>query len=267
MKYIRFKEYVDLQEMPITSFNKVGDWQVSNQYGYNRQDVNYLNNPQNIQKIHNAWSKSKHNFEIYFVRTPVAQNHIELGEVDADELYEILGIPIVPLIDRIYVIFTNNTGSEKVTISPWIMAHRLSHGITVPEGKPSKHKLLSHSMFNRMQTLISKCVKAYDFPKLSQDQTRLLIVYTIGTTKTCRKRTMRRPGELFHELTAQYLITGKIKLNPLPESIDGGGHVYHCKDLNLIKSINEKDIPDLINNLQTNYKYLFNLMRGKIILI
>ena len=124
-----FRQY--LTEMPITQFQLKGSWdpEAKRKYGYSPQDIGILTNQKAVQKIHKSWSNSKNDFEFYFLRSFKASKHIEVGQVTPEWVKENLEVEIEPNPENITVIFTQNTGTEKIHMTAWALAHRLGHAI------------------------------------------------------------------------------------------------------------------------------------------
>jgi hypothetical protein len=126
---MEFREFL-LSEMPITGFQLKGQWgpDAKRRYGYSQQDTGILENPKAVEKIHRSWSNSRHDFDLWFLRTARARHHVEVGEVSEDWVLENLGDEeIRPRPDVITVIFTNNTGAEKIPMTAWAIAHRMNY--------------------------------------------------------------------------------------------------------------------------------------------
>jgi hypothetical protein len=198
-----FKEWI-INEMPITRFDLVGDWDKdAPQRGYSRQDVGILTNPKAVEKIHRKWSNTDYDFDFYFVRAKNAWKQREIGQVSREFAKEQFGIDVPTKDDKITIIFTNNIGTEKVPMTAWLIAHRMSHSLRM------------QYEFNQYLT---KQVER-DFNQLIKDLnvqiTPLQLAYNLGTMKSCRERNLLNFGEFIHELFAQYIINGKVTFNKI----------------------------------------------------
>jgi hypothetical protein len=209
--------------MPITQFQLKGQWgpDAKRKYGYNNQDTGILENPKATQKIHKSWSNSKNDFEFYFLRSFKASKHREEGEKSTQWVKENLELDIQPNPEAITVIFTQNTGAEKIPMTAWAIAHRLGHAI-------KNDKTFEIHFKNEVQRDFREILKnVYKVNPFSENPNSLdfnekglrALAYAVGTMKSARERKLVRFYEFIYELTAQYIITGKIKLNPLPQSL------------------------------------------------
>ena len=234
MDDLSFKQWL-LKEMPITNFQTLGKWGPDDRpRGYNKQDIGILTNPKAVEKVHRQWSNSKENFDLYFIRQPNAAKFIETGEVTPEWVKEKLSLDIHPVGDHITVIFTNNKGAEKIPMTAWTMAHRLGHALTRTNGLGNNKTMYNKEFVTEVEKDFKNIVRQM-FPKQIQQPSGwtpyndqkpnpytvqpLHIAYIVGSMKSARERNLRNFFEFSHELTAQYLITGKVKFNPLTKSV------------------------------------------------
>jgi len=236
MDQINFKSWL-LDEMPITNFQTIGKWGPNDRpRGYNKQDIGILTNPKAVEKIHKLWSNTKENFDLYFVRQPNAPKYLEQGEVTPEWVKENLGLDIQPNEENITIIFTNNRGAEKVPMTAWTMAHRIGHALTRTNGGYDSNSEYVEGFTKEVERDFKNLVKKL-FPNQPEPNRGwtpynsynskpdpytvqpLHIALAVGTMKSARDRNLRNFNEFAFELTAQYLITGKVKFNPLQKSV------------------------------------------------
>lgn len=113
------------------------------------------------------------------------------------------GLDIQPDDDKISVLVTNNIGSPKYPLTPWIIAHRMSHAMF----RNFSYDIHKHSIA-QMDYLLGRFA---GFEKW--------FGCAIGTTRSCRQRTLARTGELYHELFAQCLLTGRVRLKHIENRV------------------------------------------------
>lgn len=215
---MNFKKFLQ-SEMAITNFKKIGDFGplAKRNYGFDKKDAALLNSERAIQKIHRSWSNSKNNFSFYFLRTKKAYKHVELGQVSPEWVKENLELEIQPKEDEITVIFTNNTGTEKIIFTAWAIAHRLGHSIRkVKEFEIYFLKELEKDFREILKNVYQRS-SSYEYRADEKDLRNL--AFALGTMKSARDRKLVNFYEFPYELMAQYIITGKIKFNPLPTSL------------------------------------------------
>jgi hypothetical protein len=218
---INFKNWL-INEMPISRFELQGQWgpNAKRAYGFNKQDTGILENPRAVEKIHRAWSNSKNNFNFYFIRSAKAFKHIEVGEVSHEWVKENLGVDIEPVDDTITIIFTNNRGAEKIAMTAWAIAHRLGHAIRRDD---IFSRYLTQEIQRDFRELLGEIYgieKRPSYNNFRGDEKELrALAQTVGTMRSARQGNLRNFFEFTYELVAQWLLTGRIKFNPLPRTL------------------------------------------------
>lgn len=230
---MEFKNWL-LSEMPITRFEKMGNWQPNAPFHrYDKASIGILQNDKAIEKIHKSWSNSKTEFELYFLRSPKASKFREIGQVNAEWVQMNLGVNIQPKEEAVTIIYTNNVGDEKVPLTAWIIAHRLGHVIRneevfreyITKNLEKDFKEILKDVYNidvrtmEMNRQYSWYRSEYQPRPENPEKYMLALAYAIGTMKTAREWNLRNFGEFTYELVAQYIITGKVTFNPLPKSL------------------------------------------------
>lgn len=227
-----FKKYF-LNEMPIDRFNLLGKWGKDDpKRGYNNQDIGILTNPKAVEKIKRKWSKTDFDFDMYFVRDKNAWKYREVGVVTPEFAESQFGIKIDTESDKISIIFTNNIGSEKIQMTSWMIAHRLSHAI-------KNESVFKYYFSNNIEKFFKELIKDYGL-----NVEPLILAYNIGTTKSCRERNLLNFGEFIHELFAQYLIEGKIKFKPIENILISTKYNWGRKQ-DIIKHLNQTDLTEI----------------------
>lgn len=223
---ISFKQF--LAEMPITQFNLLGQWGPSakRKYGYSKQDTGILENPKAVQKIHKSWSNSKNDFDFYFLRSSKAYKHIEVGQVSPEWVKENLELDIKPNLEAITIIFTQNTGAEKIPMTAWAIAHRLGHAVRKVKEFEMYFSREVLKDFREILKNVYQINHSMEGPGLNYssiftayEKDLRSLAYALGTMKSARERKLVNFYEFPYELMAQYIITGKIKFNPIPKSL------------------------------------------------
>ena len=274
-----FKNFI-LSEMPISKFQLMGQWgpEAKRKYGYSAKDTGILENPKAVEKIHKHWSNIKNNFDLYFLRSYAGMKHVEVGEVKPLWILNNLGVSIEPKEDTITVIFTNNTGAEKIHLTAWAMAHRLGHAIR----RDNVFENYFRKEINKDFEEILKYAYGLDinnkdfyyqndyFSKYEKYMKAIFLA--VGKMKSARENILRNSNEFIYELVAQYIITGKIIFNDLPKSlilsrqVAWGRPNYKTKNYTDETAFNEYN--EMLHNNALKYEdYLdtvFNGLEGKI---
>jgi hypothetical protein len=247
-----------LFETPIEDFALHGNWNKNS--SYKEQDRKLLTNPKAQEKIKQQWLNTTIPFNFYFVNSPEANRHTEVGEVGRNWLYENMPKFYEEMVkegkitsndllspEAINVIFTNNKGSERVPMTAWILGHRLGHVLYRKGGINGSYEFEKFTKTFKMY--LKEIMKLYRIDVghnfVNQPPSYFLFrnaeeipitlkkfVQEIGTFKSARDKKLRTFFEFYCELIAQYLITGTIKFNPCPAIFKGyKGQYYRCSNL------------------------------------
>jgi len=213
-----FKQFL-YSEMPITNFELLGKWGPESKrlYGYNRQDIGILTNPRAVEKIHKLWSNTDFDFDFYFLRSKEAYTKREIGQVDTKWVKDNLGIEIEPRPDTITIIFTNNTGTEKIPMTAWAIAHRLGHAIR-------REGIFDVYLMKEVENDFKELLKhAYglstNYQRFSNEKELRALAHAVGTMKSATRGKLVNFYEFVYEIVAQYIVTGHVRFNDLPKNL------------------------------------------------
>lgn len=202
----------------------IGDFSKAHSFR-SKVDRALVTHPNAIEKIKKQWQKTPYPFDIFVVNTPQAKKYMEIGEVEKEFVYNSLGLQpeeFQPDPDHITIIFTNNVGAEKIPLTGWIMAHRFGHALSASRGSVIGDDW--QAFLKHLEEIINSILSSvYDINPYHLGKNFFIIakyfVQDIGTMKSARDNKIRNFYEFGYELLAQYLITGKITLNALPDEI------------------------------------------------
>lgn len=218
---MNFRKWL-ISEMPIKKFELLGDWgpEAKKLYGYNKKDISILTSEKGVSKIHRKWSNSKNDFDFYFLRSPKGYKQREIGEVTPSWIEKNLEIKIEPNEDAITVIFTNNTGAEKIQMTAWTIAHRLGHAIR----RDSIFQMFEKDINKDLTQILDKVygIKPKRLDNLyfdGLDDEKKALASAVGTMKSARENNLVTVFEFNYELLAQYILNGKLRFNPLPKKL------------------------------------------------
>jgi len=201
-----------------------------------KRDRVLTTNPKAVQQLKKKWEKIGEDVYVYVVNSKEARDHTEVGVVTREWL-ETQMPAIAPHIpqheDGITILYTNNKGAEKVPMTPWIMAHRLAHAMARGKwqgGRDINEYSEAERSINDTVADILKTSYGYTPPstdKYGNDRTstvryekiRKKFFEEIGTFRSARNKKLRADFEFLNEVIAQYIITGKITFNPIPQKI------------------------------------------------
>ena len=210
-------------------------------------------NPTAIQRVKSKFAaKLPHVFNLYCAAVKGGNNWAETGAVDRSVLSK---IGIDPKMvkddpDAITVIYVGNAAGEKTPLTAWCMAHRLAHAMSRMTGKKAgtegrgtsirqawgsqgymvpSYKQFEDSVDRALKRLAGDALpkeRDYSYGErgygrtVSRDSVLKNVGHDIGTMASARNRKLRNSAEFAHELFAQYVMTGNIKL----KEYGGGGN-------------------------------------------
>lgn len=282
------RRYIDLTESlteaPITDFQLVGDFDKSSSIR-KPVDRKLLSNEKAVRKINAQWAKTDYDFNFYFVNLPEGRGKSELGVVSMEWLEE--NLPKTAAVfkyerDAINVIFTNNVADQHVPMTGWIIAHRLSHAMDARrasyEVTEARNRILEvmgsilRDGYDLKQAPNS--VRSWSNSRYMQSSINWDVVYrrfyeAIGTMRSARERKIRNEFEFLHELFAQYIITGKVKFNPVPRHFsfrignERSGAMIRPNDMEYFDGLLE----DLAEELGYTFSNILGSMIGRILVM
>lgn len=215
-----------LGEAPIQDFKTIGDFDRNSSFR-DPKDRAMITNPKAQEVYRKKFSNTDYDFNMYFVNSPAAGRHAEVGEVNMQWVNDNLGEEVAKAIntenEAINIVFTNNKGAQRVNMTPWIMAHRISHVMTRPSSK--NYITDSFGMFLRFMAEdvfplygINKFPRSYNQFLSNPEAQKILqlFMYATGSFKSARDKKLRNGVEALHELFAQYIISGEVKRPKIP---------------------------------------------------
>ena len=232
--------FEDDADEAIGTYKTLGDFDKPSM-GFKKQaDRRIITNPKLIQRTRDQFARTDHPFNFYFVNFPGYGRHAETGMVGRDWLDKYLTkaskeIPTDNM--HVNIIFVGNQAAEWKPMTPWIMAHRIAHAFQRDSGMGKIHSYeeaaqelrrttnyIFQQAYGKTAIHPQKFAGGYggerEWEKIRLDQRTFKFFWqNVAIFKSAREGKIRDWFEVIHELFAQYLITGKIKFNPLPKHI------------------------------------------------
>lgn len=295
-----------LTEAPIEDLSLVGNFEKGSAFRH-ADDRKLLTNPKAIAKIKAKWANSRYPFVMFMVNNPEGRkNQHEQGLATEEWLAAQMPMTHAAIKDQlrddaINILFNGNYGAERTPMTAWTIAHRFGHAVTkvnfvglqhqqphVPSMQEAKALLVQTcgTILNDFYGYAGRAPTALDrggyvvapssaerrYGGLREQDTRLLrdFYHTIGTMRSAREGELRNEFEFQLELFAQYLLTGRIKFNPVPRMMPTGKAVFgrrsgvgfrgtedDAAEANRMLSI-------LANDLETTFDQALDSMVGQI---
>ena len=225
--------WTEINEAPIGDIQTHGDFTKPGSF---RQDDLSLATQKRQDKIRRVLQKAPIMIDLHFVNlkypvdviTHIGPEKDKLGFVTPAMLMHNWGIEIEPKIDALNLVYVQNEGNDRVPLTPWIIAHRLSHSFEYVTGDLY---FIKRDLGNTFQQMLEKVEECYSPVSMSLSGVRgkgmawSTIANVFGTTRTSREKQYKdgRAMEWFHECFAQFCVIGDIKFNPAPAEI--GPHI------------------------------------------
>lgn len=291
----------DLFESPIADFHHIGNFDKPSSFKHS-QDRKLVTAPKALEKIRGMWKYPEETmFNIIFINHPdiagkqPTATHSgplqEVGIVDIDWLED--NMPRVwPQLekmlnhDQVNVIYTNNSGSERVPMTGWIMAHRLGHGLQADQRGAmfgQKGSAESHYMgvaMKEVERAFKEVMTRYGIPYpdyggwgrrdqfLPQNGGLLGFIRNFCTFRSARESNVRNPFEVTYECFAQYMMSGKVTFNDIPQGFKYGNRYYRFRgDEGDYHQFNARMKDELATDLQDYFQTVLQSLEGKIIVM
>lgn len=245
---MKVNQLIKLLEVPLSNVDHVGDFSKNSSFRHAR-DRAIVTHPASIQNMKKKFGNVKQDINAIFVNTPKGNKVTELGGVDREQVKKYLGDEVFEKINRIHndntitVIFTNNKGEQRFSMTPWIMAHRMMHAFARKDGSPISdgfYKDAANEIIHFLRDLLEyynvkdmpqnydrMSFSSFDRDKLRNKQLIMKNFFQeVATFKSARDKKIRDWFEVINELGAQYIITGKVEFKDPPTSFKANRQTY-----------------------------------------
>jgi dihydrofolate reductase len=217
-----------MQEMALKNTSLVGDFDKDGSFADTDRKIHLGKN--RVSQLKNFFKNTEVDFNIVFLNCkgkPTSPSIINgIGLERKEDLFRHLNWSDYYNVDSytfdliteqfsesdINVIMTHNEGDQKVPMSPWIVAHRISHALANLY-KSSYDQDYGDTFIPLMRKVF---LAIYGNSMTDYNPTMWLdsLANQIGTmhSTTAKKMAVYRGGEFYHELFAQYICSGKVTL-------------------------------------------------------
>jgi hypothetical protein len=255
-------------EAPITDYQPIGDFDKPGSFN-DKRDKKLIQNPINTTKLYKFFEKTNEDFRIFPINAPGLRKYSEKGAVDESWARQVLdkavpnssNIVLKDVDNSITIVYVSNTAAEKVVLTPWTMAHRFGHSVRASNMYAWKEA--ENYLFENINSILS------DYYGLKVTGNKYNTQYTeyyntlfnaIGTQRSSRQNLIKRPYEFLYELFTQFMMAGKVTLNPLPKSLSYGKPAYGRKpySMSLQQDVTQEDADQAIYSLCNTMDYAFD---------
>lgn len=220
-----------ISEMPIETFNTIGNFERNSSY---RQpaDRRLVTNPKTVERAKTMWANTQFDFRMWFVNNPEANRVFNEGPVTPQwmaqnmpktwaEMQQQGGIGP----DAINMVYANNKGGNWRPMTGWMMAHRMAHAVLQNKDINGQRPIdyIQREFLQHMESILhsyeTELPRQRSFELMLRNPMLRHIVTQMGTMKSARTRNLDSTFEFIFECFAQWLLTGKITFNPMPQNM------------------------------------------------
>jgi hypothetical protein len=259
----------DLQEAPIGNIDTV-DMTDNGSFSH-RTDRAIIGSEKARMKIRRVLARVPQTIDLVFMDTGTEVNLDNLnthvmaigGVFDHGDLRNrVQEFPQPSQPDSIMLVLTNNEGRNRVQISPWILMHRMGHGIAINDDYEAHLHNINHCLNDVTQ-----------FVRDGWGSSSLPVIYAIGTMKSAREQSLTVGLEIIFEWVAQYCVQGQVRLNRMTVETMQALCPPH-PDYRSAKPVTEQDVAEFNavirfaeHNINSTMERLMRALEGKVVII
>lgn len=238
------RRFIDIiSEAPISNYELMGDPNIDRNPNANKTfdtgtsfdpaDQKLLNSTKGITKVVKAFSKTPHDFEVFFANTDAVDATSDRDNEDVDHYADVLRggihdeygiIKGKPGVIRV-VAMGNLSPNSRMPMTGWTLAHKIGHSIQdeLSTGGWLRDTGELVKEFNTVLVRVANLKQGNnpDDPKWRHNPQYFSYSYFVTdmlTMKSQRDNKINSDFEVFAELVAQYLVRGAIELD-IPEEL------------------------------------------------
>ena len=261
-----------ITEAPISDINMIGDFSKSSSFK-RADDRKLLSNPKAITKIKSMWKFPEEvDYNIILINHPDGGKAFEEGEVSKEWIaarFPRIGGDVLSMLkpDEVNIIYTNNRASQHVPLTGWVMAHRFGHALM--RFSKSYYFKEARQTFQRYILDLIECYGVNNAPYENDFQFDWAtefkkLLEAICTFRSAREGKIRNAAEVVHEMLAQLIVTGDIKMNDIPQSFKYGHTTWSFREPDYYDQMNRTIGQDLPYEMKQYLETAIHQAVGKI---
>ena len=197
-----------LNEAPIGDIRFIGDTEPAS---FRRDDIGIVTGKKSQAKIKRVLEKAPVLIHLVFVNHPYGENFADSVRGKYTTTFQDV---VDPDPNAVTVVFMFNEGDDRRPFTPWMIAHRIAH--VLHEGDESRPLRPIIRAFNELTADdLPDDVIDYSTGVLDVDT----LAFAVAPWKSSRDNAMGDIGEFVAESFAQFLVRGRIELNPVGEYV------------------------------------------------
>jgi hypothetical protein len=285
---MRAKEFI-LNEAPLADYQPIGDFNKQGSFRH-PEDKKLVQHPVQIEKAYKFFQKTHEDIVILPANIPGASKFTEYGAMTPEDVTKNFGKYADEILKRhnddgITIVYVSDSGAARVPLTPWIMAHRFGHAIQASTRRNSNGSI-GYTWKNMEEGLIKPITELmgcyriwgdqvrnsgssyYDDTKFnrqypsnsitgSQSKAYAALFNAIGTMRSARTGKIDRPYEFIYEMFTQWLNSGEVRFNPIPQSLNFGQQAWGKARAGL-NLRNPEEAQDLLDQIASDASIYFS---------
>lgn len=261
--------YREITEAPIGTIANHGEFDGNGTFR-NNDDIRAIHSNKAMAKVRRIFENTPWTFDLHFYDRHNIHydpndvvNYLDFhgGVYEIEQLKPIKGLDItLSAPDAIAVVITNNDGRNRVPLTPWIIAHRIGHGLAADESSP--YATTIQNIWIDIKEPMTSLRDGWEIWGLGA-------LYVLGTMRSARMRNLNAAVEMPFECLAQFLVQGRVRFNRLENVSTFPTHTGGEQTVEFGRHLD--DINDLIASAEyqvnAKLKRLFDDLRGKAVCI
>jgi predicted transcriptional regulator len=284
--------YTEISEAPISD---IVSQDMNREGTFRPEDRKKIQSPEWQERVYRLFQSSPFPIMLYLINgspenkiTMTSKHFINRIDVSVDKVKDYVGIMSKERAEtilqhpmdtegKITAMMFHNEGSERVGLTPWIVAHRIAHMFLERNDRPANESI-RYMLFELQQhlndlfTYLSRQPAFGHLKQLNSNDDILDMARTISTFRSARTGNLRDSGEYGVELLAQFILKGKVTFSRSwidgdPEQQQSEFNEQEQAIINAAKLIKNKltDIDTYFLRIEKGHfgvEDLFNSLRG-----
>lgn len=255
--------------MPIVDIQRHGDFTTAG--SFRRDDIKIISSEKAQHKLLRLVSRTPP-MAIHFINLPKPFNNVtnelfwtsKVGLVTPTSIGINFDLEIHAEPAALSVVLVENEGKDRISLTPWMVAHRISHALTIGICSSKLLKVAYDNFFS-----IAGSISKSFVTEANKKHTMMVwdMPSCFGTSKAARSGKIdSRFSEWFHECFSQYCFTGRVRFRTAEDHYSRRGVTFK---LNRFESTRDIDVRWMLigMTLQEAFQNTIKELAGKIVLL
>jgi hypothetical protein len=248
---MRIKDIIN--EAPLKDFEFFGG---DDEGSFRRDDIKAATSRKWLRKLKTSFVRTPYNFNVYVYNG--TEGKVTLGDItieprDLENVHKYAGVIDIEKVAKVIgklppdsdvsitALLIENEGAERLPLTPWILAHRVSHAILYASHttKIGVYAQELNTMFSEFLYAMEKALIAdgREMPMGGLTARANQVAKVVATFRSGRTGQLASAGEFMVEMMTQFIVRGEIVFNRLGGGIDTQIAIAERKFNNQIRHI------------------------------